>query len=166
MNGLAATFADHALARRTPAGLLPLGGRMTSTYGHLTWIQTSEADKARAVILNASANEDHGHITLETDTVLSMTVAIGVAAAAPDEVVVLPAVPYGLNEHLKDFSGVIWTPPETLSAFVRDTTKSLAHQGFRRVLGVNSHGSDHPVLDLAAHKTVIDTLILSHGDHH
>lgn len=69
----------------------------------------------------------------------------------------MPPVPYGFNEHHKDFQGVIWIQHETLIAFVTDITKSLAHHGFRRILLLNSHGSDHPCLDLAARKTVIET---------
>lgn len=134
---------------------------MTTTYGHLTWENVRDADKDRVVILNVSATEDHGpHMPLDTDTVLGMAVANGVAAAAPDEVLVMPAIPYGFNEHHKDFPGVIWIQPETLLAFVCDITKSLAHHGFRRILLLNSHGSNHPVLDLAARKTVIETGII------
>lgn len=82
---------------------------MTTTYGHLTWEQVRDADKDRVVILNVSATEDHGpHMPLDTDTVLGMAVAEGVARAAPDEVLVMPPVPYGFNEHHKDFPGVIW----------------------------------------------------------
>lgn len=134
---------------------------MTTTYGHLTWEDVRDADKDRVVILNVSATEDHGpHMPLDTDTVLGMAVANGVAAAAPEEVFVMPPVPYGFNEHHKDFPGVIWIQPETLIAFVTDITKSLAHHGFRRILLLNSHGSNHPVLDLAARKTVIETGII------
>jgi len=120
---------------------------MTTTYGHLTWEDVRDADKDRVVILNVSATEDHGpHMPLDTDTVLGMAVAEGVAKAAPDEVFVMPPVPYGFNEHHKDFPGVIWIQPETLIAFVTDITKSLAHHGFRRILLLNSHGSNHPCL--------------------
>jgi len=134
---------------------------MTTTYGHLTWEEVRDADKDRVVILNVSATEDHGpHMPLDTDTVLGMAIANGVAQAAPDEVFVMPPVPYGFNEHHKDFPGVIWIQPETLIAFVTDITKSLAHHGFRRILLLNSHGSNHPCLDLAARKTVIETGII------
>ena len=68
--------------------------------------------------------------------------------------------PNGFNEHHKDFPGVIWIQPETLLAFVTDITRSLAHHGFRRILLLNSHGSNHPVLDLAARKTVIETGVI------
>ncbi|QPZ92384.1 creatininase family protein [Thioclava electrotropha] len=134
---------------------------MTADYGKLTWEQVRDADKDRVVILNVSATEDHGpHMPLDTDTVLGMAVANGVAEAAPDEVFVMPAIPYGFNEHHKDFPGVIWIQPETLINFVCDVTESLAHHGFRRILLLNSHGSNHPILDLAARKTVIRTGII------
>ncbi len=134
---------------------------MTTDYGKLTWEDVRDADKDRVVILNVSATEDHGpHMPLDTDTVLGMAVANGVAEAAPDEVFVMPPIAYGFNEHHKDFPGVIWIQPETLIAFVTDMTKSLAHHGFRRILLLNSHGSNHPILDLSARKTVIETGII------
>lgn len=134
---------------------------MTTEYGKLTWHQVRDADKDRVIILSVSATEDHGpHMPLDTDTVLGMAVAEGVAKAAPDEVYVMPPIPYGFNEHHKDFPGVIWIEPETLIAFITDITKSLAHHGFKRILLLNSHGSNHPVLDLAARKTVIETGII------
>ena len=134
---------------------------MTTDYGKLTWENVRDADKDRVVILNVSATEDHGpHMPLDTDTVLGMAVANGVAKLAPNDVFVMPPIAYGFNEHHKDFPGVIWIQPETLIAFVTDVTKSLAHHGFRRILLLNSHGSNHPVLDLAARKTVIETGII------
>jgi creatinine amidohydrolase len=134
---------------------------MTTDYGKLTWEEVRDADKDRVVILNVSATEDHGpHMPLDTDTVLGMAVANGVAERLPDEVLVMPPIPYGFNEHHKDFPGVIWIQPETLIAFITDVTKSLAHHGFRRILLLNSHGSNHPVLDLAARKTVIETGVI------
>lgn len=134
---------------------------MKTDYGKLSWEEVRDADKDRVVILNVSATEDHGpHMPLDTDTVLGMAVANGVAAKAPQDVLVMPPIAYGFNEHHKDFPGVIWIQPETLIAFVTDVTKSLAHHGFRRILLLNSHGSNHPVLDLAARKTVIETGII------
>ncbi len=134
---------------------------MTTEYAKLTWSQVRDADKDRVVILNVSATEDHGpHMPLDTDTVLGMAVARGVADKVPDEVFVMPPIPYGFNEHHKDFPGVIWIQPETLIAFVTDVTRSLAYHGFRRILLLNSHGSNHPVLDLAARKTVIESSII------
>ncbi|MCC5970288.1 MAG: creatininase family protein [Pararhodobacter sp.] len=134
---------------------------MTPYYGKLTWEEVRDADKDRVVILSVSATEDHGpHMALDTDTLLGTSIADGVAKAAPDEVFIMPPIPYGFNEHHKDFPGVIWIGPETLIAFITDVTRSLAHHGFRRLLLLNSHGSNHSVLDLAARKTVIENEII------
>ncbi len=135
--------------------------KTTTDYGKLTWEEVRDADKDRVIILTVSATEDHGHhLPLDTDTVLGTSVAEGVAEKIPEDVFIMPPIPYGFNEHHKDFPGVIWIEPETLIAFITDVTKSLAHHGFRRILLLNSHGSNHPVLDIAARKTVIDTGII------
>jgi len=134
---------------------------MKTSYGQLTVDEVRNTDKDRVVILSVSATEDHGpHMPLDTDTVLGMAVAEGAAKKAPDEILVMPPIPYGFNEHHKDFPGVIWIEPETLISFITDVTKSLAHHGFRRILLLNSHGSNHPVLDLAARKTVIQSGVI------
>lgn len=134
---------------------------MKTSYGQLTVAEVRDTDKDRVVILSVSATEDHGpHMPLDTDTILGMAVAEGAAEKAPDDILVMPPIPYGFNEHHKDFPGVIWIEPETLISFITDVTKSLAHHGFRRILLLNSHGSNHPVLDLAARKTVIQSGII------
>lgn len=134
---------------------------MTIHYAQLTVDQIRSTDKDQVVIVSVSATEDHGpHMPLDTDSVLGMAVASGAARKAPDEMLIMPQVSYGFNEHHKDFPGVIWIEPETLIAFITDITRSLAHHGFRRILLLNSHGSNHSVLDLAARKTVIENEVI------
>lgn len=131
---------------------------MQPIYGKNTWPEIRDADKDRVVILPVGAMEDHGlHLPLDTDNLIVSRIAEAVADALPEDVFLLPLVPFGFNEHHKDFPGVIYIQPETLLAFVVDVLRSLAHHGFRRMLLLNGHGSNHPVLDLAARKAVIDT---------
>jgi creatinine amidohydrolase len=131
---------------------------MKNVYGKMTWPEIKEVDKDRVVILPVGAMEDHGpHLPLDTDNLIVSEIAKGVAEKMPEEVLLLPLIPFGFNEHHKDFPGVIYIQPETLLHFVADVTSSLAHHGFRRILILNGHGSNHPVLDLAARKTVIAT---------
>ena len=92
---------------------------MQAHYGKLTWEEVRDADKDRVVILPVAATEDHGpHMPLDTDTLLGTRIVEAVAEKAPYEVLVMPTIPYGFNEHHKDFPGVIWIQPETLIAFV------------------------------------------------
>ncbi len=131
---------------------------MKTRYDKHTWPEIKAADKDRVVILPVGATEDHGpHMVLDTDTLIVTRIAEGVAQAIPEDALLMPSIPYGFNEHHKDFPGVIYIQPETLIDFIVDITRSLAHHGFRRILLLNGHGSNHPVLDLAARKTVIET---------
>jgi creatinine amidohydrolase len=131
---------------------------MSALYGKYTWPEIKAMDKERVVILPVGATEDHGpHLPLDTDNFILNRVVEAVAESIPQEVLLLPIIPYGFNEHHKDFPGVIYIQPETLMHFVEDVVRSLAHHGFRRILLLNGHGSNHPVLDLAARKSVIAT---------
>lgn len=131
---------------------------MKAIYDKNTWQEIRDGDKDRVVILPVAATEDHGpHLPLDTDTLIATKLVEEVARQIPDEVVVMPTVPFGFNAHHFDFPGVIHIEPETLIAFLTDITKSLARHGFRRMLILNSHGSNAPVIDLAARKTVIAT---------
>lgn len=131
---------------------------MNPRYDKNTWEEIRDGDKDRVAILPVAATEDHGpHLPLDTDTLIVTRLVEAVAGRIPDEVVVLPTVPYGFNAHHFDFPGVIHIEPETLIAFLTDITRSLVRHGFRRMLILNSHGSNAPVIDLAARKTVIAT---------
>jgi creatinine amidohydrolase len=131
---------------------------MQQIYGKHTWPEIRDADKDRVVILPVGAMEDHGpHLPLDTDNLIVSEIASAAAESIPGEALLLPTIPFGFNEHHKDFPGVIYIQPETLLQFMVDVTRSLTHHGFRRILLLNGHGSNHPVVDLAARKTVIET---------
>jgi creatinine amidohydrolase len=128
-------------------------------YTRLTWPEMNDAIAAqKLVILPTGSTEQHGpHLPLDTDAYLTETVCLEVGARAPDRVLVLPPVSYGLNLHHIDFPGTIHIEPETFIAFCLNITKSLAYHGFRKILLVNGHGSNGPLVDLVARKTVLST---------
>jgi len=72
-------------------------------------------------------------------------------------VLVLPPISYGLNLHHIDFPGTIHIEPEVFIAFCLNITKSVAYHGFKKILLVNGHGSNTPLVDLVARKTVLAT---------
>jgi creatinine amidohydrolase len=72
------------------------------------------------------------------------------------EVVVVPPINHGYSPHHSDFPGVITISAETFIRYVVDVCKSLAHQGFKRILLVNGHGSNDPLLKVAARQPVLD----------
>lgn len=131
-------------------------------YDRLTWpdVKAAVAEEC-VVLLPTGATEQHGpHLPLDVDAFLAHTVCLEVGKRAAGKVLVLPPVPYGLNQHHIDFPGTIHIEPETFIAFCTDITTSVAHHGFTKILIVNGHGSNTPLVDLVARKTTLTTTAL------
>jgi creatinine amidohydrolase len=112
----------------------------------------------KLVILPTASTEQHGkHLPLDVDTLLCESVCLELGRRAADQVLVLPTIAYGLNMHHIDFPGTIHIEPETFIAFCLNITKSVAYHGFEKILIVNGHGSNTPLIDLVARKTVLET---------
>jgi len=128
-------------------------------YNRLTWEEMNDAiEMQKLVVLPAGSTEQHGpHLPLDTDTFLCETVCLEVGRRIPDKVLILPPVPYGLNLHHIDFPGTIHIQPETFISFCLNVTKSVAYHGFEKILLVNGHGSNSPLVDLVARRTVLET---------
>jgi creatinine amidohydrolase len=128
-------------------------------YQRLTWEEMNEAIAARkVVVLPTGSTEQHGpHLPLDVDAFLVESVCLELGRRASDRVLVLPLVSFGLNRHHIDFPGTIHIEPEVFIAFCFNITKSVAYHGFEKILIVNGHGSNTPLVDLVARKTVLAT---------
>jgi len=128
-------------------------------YNRLTWAEMNEAiAMQKVVILPTGSTEQHGrHLPLEVDVFLCESICLEVGRRAADRVLVLPPISYGLNLHHIDFPGTIHIEPEVFIAFCLNVTKSVAYHGFQKILIVNGHGSNGPLVDLVARKTVLET---------
>jgi creatinine amidohydrolase len=128
-------------------------------YNRLTWPEMNEAIAAqKVVVLPVASTEQHGpHLPLDTDLFLTEAVCLEAGRRASERVLVLPAVAYGLNLHHIDFPGTIHIEPEVFIGFCLNVTKSVAYHGFKKILIVNGHGSNMPMADLVARKTVLQT---------
>ena len=132
-------------------------------YQKMTW---HEIDRAavdeRVVLIPAGTLEDHGaHLPVDTDVVIAEGICRRTAERVPDELVLLPPIVHGFSPHHIDFPGTITIGWKTFIEYVADINRSLIHHGFRKILIVNGHGSNRPVLDLAARLTVVE-----HADAH
>jgi creatinine amidohydrolase len=88
-------------------------------------------------LLPIGATEPHGpHAPLATDTIISVGISRRAAERLRGEldVLVLPAVPYGVTRYGADFPGAISIGEETLRSLVTEIATN-----FERVLLVNSH---------------------------
>jgi creatinine amidohydrolase len=115
----------------------------------------------QAAVLPFGATEPHNfHMPYGTDTF--QVEAIGRAACARAyeagaKVVLLPAVPFGVNtNHLKVPGGLaLSVTPTTLLALLGDLVDSLQRQGVRKLVLLNGHGGNElkPLIRELHHRT-------------
>lgn len=137
-------------------------------YNRLTWAEMNDAiAMQKVVILPTGSTEQHGrHLPLDVDLFLTESVCLEVGRRAADRVLVLPPVAYGLNLHHIDFPGTIHIEPEVFVAFCVNILKSVAYHGFEKMLIVNGHGSNVPLIDIAARKVTLATNSLCAATHY
>ena len=131
-------------------------------YDELTWPEMREAIAQQPVVLLPFGTvEDHGpHLPINTDNVIVEAICLEAARRAGGDVLVMPLVAYGLDEHHMDFPGTVSVDMQTLLAYVADVATSVARHGFTHVLIVNGHGSNEPIADLAARRVVLETGVI------
>jgi creatinine amidohydrolase len=128
-------------------------------WERLTWQELNVAAEAgKVVVLPVGSTEQHGHhLPLDVDTRLASSVAYAAAERIPEEVLVLPPVAYGYTHHVMDFPGTINISPSTLVGFLLDITRSVAYHGFTRIVIINGHGSNHPLVEQVGRQTTVQT---------
>mgnify|MGYP003587720920 CR=1 FL=1 len=127
-------------------------------YAKLTWPEVNEAVKAgKVAIIPVGMIEDHGHhLPIDTDLVLANAMVNKLAERIPDEIVVLPAQPYGYSPHHIDGPGVITIHWDTYINYLKDICDCLCYHGFRKIIMINGHGSNRPVMQMAARLSLVD----------
>ncbi len=116
------------------------------------------------VILPIGAIEQHGpHLPLHTDCLVAEAVLERTLLLLPEQspVWVLPTLAYTKsNEHL-GFAGTIALEATTLIDTLMQIASGLAASGFKRLVLLNGHGGNPPVLDLVARdvRTTLDLLV-------
>ncbi len=121
-------------------------------YERLTWPEVRRAaDEDRVCLIPAGVLEDHGpHLPIDADTRIATEICRRTAAEIPDDIVLLPPVIHGYTPHHMDFPGAITIGWDTFTKYCVDIGTSLAHHGFKRILFLNGHGSNIPLMDVAA----------------
>jgi creatinine amidohydrolase len=128
-------------------------------YQHYTWVEMKEvAARNPVVVIPVGSVEDHGpHLPLDTDNFLIWSICEEAAKRAGGDILLMPLIPYGFETHHMDFPGTIDIHMEHMLHFVLDVTKSVARHGFNRILLADGHGSNMPILDLVARRTIVET---------
>lgn len=128
-------------------------------FERLSWPEINEAVKlGKVVVLPVGSTEQHGyHLPLDVDNKLASSVAYEAGLRSPEDMLVLPPVSYGYTHHVMDFPGTINIQPTTFVRFLLDITRSVAYHGFSRIVLLNGHGSNHPLVEQAARQTTVQT---------
>lgn len=132
---------------------------MKYRFAEMIWYEIKEAAaQDRVAVLPVATYEDHGpHLPVDVDVLLSNEICERAVARIPAEAILIPPVNHGYSPHHKDFHGTITITWDTFIRYVKDVCVSVAHDGFKRILLVNGHGSNTSPCDMAARLTIIDT---------
>ena len=120
---------------------------MTAPYllAASTW-RTVESTPYTVAVLPWGATEAHNyHLPYATDTIQSEGIAAAAARLAWErgaKVVVLPAVPFGVNTGQLDIKLCLNMNPATQAALLADLAHSLDVQGVHKLVILNGHGGN------------------------
>ena len=101
------------------------GHKLRYRYDHYTWPEMKAVIERQPVcLLPIGSVEDHGrHLPLDVDNFLIGTMCEEVGRRIPDEVLLLPAIPFGFEDHHMSFPG-------TRSAISGGTTSQARNSVF------------------------------------
>lgn len=128
-------------------------------FDELTWPEVNEAvSMGKIPILPTGSVEQHGHhLALNVDHLCANAVASEAARRRPELSLVMPPVSYGYVHHVMDFPGSINIHYEHFIQYVLDICKSLAYHGFKKMILINGHGSNHNLVDMVARRVIVET---------
>ena len=108
--------------------------------------KTMQSKKIDLVVLPWGATEAHNyHLPYGTDVFEAEEIAAAAAQIATSKganVMVLPAIPFGVNTGQSDIKLDINLNPTTQLAIIADVLETLNRQGIKKLLIVNSHGGN------------------------
>jgi creatinine amidohydrolase len=125
-------------------------------YWKLTWPEIDDAaEEGKTIVVPVGSTEDHGrHLPLDVDQVLPTTIC-EMAVKERDDALLFGTIPHGYLPHHMDYPGGITIRWDTFVNYLIDIGVSLAHHGFRKLLFVNGHGSNHHLIEQATRQIIV-----------
>ncbi len=97
----------------------------------------------RVILIPCGHTEQHGyHLPLNTDTLIIDAIASGVAAATPEEAVMLPTLPYGVSTHRAEFAGTFNMGGRVFEDLMLAVIDELVARGGDRFYLISGHGGN------------------------
>jgi creatinine amidohydrolase len=127
-------------------------------YAQLTWPEVAGwARRDPVCVIPVATLEDHGyHLPIDTDAVIAEALAEGAVLARREQALLLPTVTHGYTPHHMHFPGSITIDWKVFVDHLLDIGRSLIHHGFNRILFVNGHGSNVPLVEMAARLLLVE----------
>ncbi|MBP1988521.1 creatininase family protein [Paenibacillus eucommiae] len=117
---------------------------------HLTREMISQRAKGGcAIVVPLAATEQHGpHLPVYTDSLICEHVVSGAVRQAAEtvDILVSPVLTIGCSEHHLSFGGTLSYSSATYLQMLRDVGESLVTGGFRKIIFVNAHGGNAPMM--------------------
>lgn len=114
----------------------------------MNWMQAEEQIRRDdRCVLPLGCVEQHAYLSLATDAILAERVAC--EAAEPLNIPVFPVLAYGMTPGFTAYPGTISLRMSTYVALLEDLLEGFYRSGFRRILLVNGHGGNAPIMTLA-----------------
>jgi creatinine amidohydrolase len=111
---------------------------------NMNWMMVEKyLKKDNRVMMILGACEQHGYLSLQTDTRIPLAIADG--ASEKTGVLIAPPLNFGNSPSFLSYPGTISFRVTTLMAAAEDMVRSLYGVGFRRFLFHNGHGGNMPV---------------------
>jgi creatinine amidohydrolase len=128
-----------------------------TAYAEHTWLELRELARRDdvVIVIPTATLEDHGyHLPIDTDVRLIEAIAQGAVERfnnANDGIALLfPTTVHGYTPHHMDFPGTVSLRWNVFVESLLDCGRSLCRHGFDRILILNGHGSNAPLVDIAA----------------
>jgi creatinine amidohydrolase len=114
-------------------------------------VRKNANNKSVAVIV-LGACENHGdHMPFGSDFIFPMELAKRLARKSEKKnVIILPAIPYGVSLHHNEFQMTMSLKPHTLELVIKDLVESVIKNGIRRILVINGHDGNIAPIESAA----------------
>jgi len=92
------------------------------------------------IILVTGATEQHAYLSLLTDILIPLKIAVAVGER--EQVLVAPPLNFGYSREFSYFPGTISITRQTFDMVITEMVECLLHQGFRRFFFINGHGGN------------------------